>query len=222
MGWEVRDEAGGARLVRADRAWPWPRDRADLRAAAGGRGRAGAARGPPGLAGARDAGGGARAALRLDRAPGNRRRGRPVSVRRPRLDARGRGRAGRGLGPDPGPAQPRRDLPHRRGRRRRRRGDPRPTRRRCDARRLQGLGGRGRASSRRPGPQPRRLAGRGEGPGRLDLRGRRRGQARLRRGGLVRAGGAGARLGGGGDQAPGRHGLRRARLDSASRGESTR
>ena len=60
----------------------------------------------------------------------------------------------------PGPAEPRRDLPHGRVRRRERRRDLRAARRRGHPGGLPRLGGRGRASADRAGAQPRRLPAR--------------------------------------------------------------
>src|SRR3954447_20423686 len=66
MGWEVRDEAGGARLVR--RTWG-AGTRAGLRPPAGRRGGAGPSPGTPGLAGAPHRARRARAALRITGPP---------------------------------------------------------------------------------------------------------------------------------------------------------
>ena len=77
-----------------------------------------------------------------------------VERRRPARAARPADRRARR---GPGPAEPRRDLPHGRGRGGDRRRDPRAARRRGHAVGLQGLGRRGRAAADRAGPQPRRL-----------------------------------------------------------------
>ena len=74
-------------------------------------------------------------------------------------DAAARGRAR----PGPGPAEPRRDLPQRRGRGRQRGRDPGAAGRRGHPGRVPGLRRRGRAPARRAGPQPRRLPRRGQG-----------------------------------------------------------
>ena len=84
----------------------------------------------------------------VERVPLRRRR-RRCWPRRRRADRRAR----RG----PGPAEPRRDLPHGRVRRRDGRRDPGAAQRRGHAGRLQGLGRRGRAPGDRARAQPRRL-----------------------------------------------------------------
>ena len=92
-----------------------------------------------------------------------------------------------------------------------------------DRGRLQGLGGRGRAPRGRPGPQPRRLARRGEGGRLLDLgRRRRRRAAPCGEVDLERPDGARPRRRGEGHPAPGGLGLRRrsSRCRSAGRVES--
>ena len=104
-------------------------------------------RGARAVAGARPAADrrrrGDRASLRLERPSGHLRGRRPISLRLRRSPARRPRAADRRARPGPGPAEPRLDLPHRRVRRRRRRGDPRAPRRRGDARR-----------SARPRPAP--------------------------------------------------------------------
>ncbi len=80
--------------------------------------------------------------------------------------------------PDPGPPEPRLDLPHRRVRRGRRRGDPRTACGRGHPRGLQGLGRGRRASADRPRAQPDRLPARGPRGRLLVLRRQRRSTGR--------------------------------------------
>ena len=121
-GYEVRDDPDGARLVpRGLTAAP---TRRRLRAAARGGGRAGPAARAPGLDLRRHPRLRAHPDRRQPRPPGGRRRGRSLSLRRPRRTARSLGVAGAGARPGAGPAQPRGDLPLGRGRRRRRGRDP--------------------------------------------------------------------------------------------------
>ena len=172
LGWEVRDSADGPRLVRkvlmATRS-----STASSRC----RGGAGEAAGAPGLAGAGDLGRGAGAALRVARPPGGGRRGRSVSLRRCRgmlrrpdalIVALDQVQDPRNLGAVCRSAEVGRGG---------RGGHPRAARGEVTAGRLQGLGRRGRAPRDRPRPQPRRLAGGGEGGRLLDLGRRRRGRA---------------------------------------------
>ena len=122
---------------------------------------------------------GDRGGLRLARAPGHLRRARrlPVRLRRascspaeqPLIVA---------LDEVQDPAEPRRDLPHRRVRRRDRRRDLRAARGRGHRGGLPGLGRRRRASADRAGAQPRGLPARGAARGLLVLR--RRGRRRRR------------------------------------------
>ena len=100
---------------------------------------------------------GDRAPLRLARPPGHLRRGGRVSVLLRRGAAGRRGPADRGARPGAGPAEPRFDLPHRRVRGRRRRGDPGAPRGRGHAGCLQGIGRRGRAPEGGAGQEHRRL-----------------------------------------------------------------
>ena len=116
----------------------------------------------------------------LARPPGHRRRGRPLSLRRPGALLDQPGRAGRRAGPDPGPAQPGRGLPVGRGRGRGGRGDPeRGARPRSPPAACKASAG---AVEHLPIARVPNLAdwlGRGQGGGRLGLR--RRGRAPRRR-----------------------------------------
>ena len=154
LGWEVRDEAEGARLVRRrlsaglSRAASSSTARRPVAEAERGRRRVhGCWRAPETpaeelerLCGSPDHQG---VVAEVD----------PYPYADPGLAARGRRRhrAGGRARPGPGPAQPRGDLPQRRGRRGGRGGDPRAPRGRGHAGRVQGVGGRGRAPARWPG-----------------------------------------------------------------------